>query len=93
MKTEVRIMIKSSLCKPGSNKVKANDVLLTTKTASHPALNGPNSLEAIKKRVAPRKESAKKKQKRAKKTILLAKKTISSPKTCTDLDSAIKTFL
>jgi hypothetical protein len=65
MKTEVEVKIESSLCKPGSNKAiaKANKVLSTTKTASLPAINGVDSWEAIKKRVAPTKESAKKKQK------------------------------
>jgi hypothetical protein len=63
MKTEVEVKIKSSLCKPGSNKAiaKANDVLSKTKTASLPAINGADLPEAIKKRVAPTKKSAKKK--------------------------------
>jgi hypothetical protein len=95
MKTEVKVKIESSLCKPGSNKAiaKANDVLSTTKTASLSAINGANLLEA---RVAPTKESVKKKQKSvpsAKKKILLAKKTILSAKTSTDPDPTIKSFL
>jgi hypothetical protein len=91
MKTEVEVKIESSLCKPGSNKAvaKANDVLSTIKAASLPAINGADSSEAIKKRVAPTKESAKKKQK----SVPLAKKTIPLAKTSTDPDPTIKSFL
>ncbi len=79
MNNEVRVKIEPSLGRPGTNK--ANDVLSTTQTSSLPAIKGADSLEAIKKRVAPTKESAKKKQKSvpsAKKSTLSAKKTIPS---------------
>jgi hypothetical protein len=81
MNNEVRVKIEPSLGRPGTNKAKANDVLSTTQTSSLPAIKGADSLEAIKKRVAPTKESAKKKQKSvpsAKKSTLSAKKTIPS---------------
>jgi hypothetical protein len=96
MKTEAVVKIESSLRKPGSNKANVNDALSTTKTTSLPAINGADSSRAIKKRVAPTKESAKKKQKSvpsAKKTILSAKKTVPSAKTSTDSDAAIKSLL
>ena len=95
MKTEVEVKIESGLRKPGSNMAQVN-IVSSTKTAGVPATNGANSSEAIKKHVAPTKESTKKKQKSvpsAKKTILLSKKTIPSAKTSTGSEPAIKTFL